>query len=153
MSESFRIADGNKIAEILGIFSGSDSVRWSSAANYNLINYCADDLTPDEELLTHWLCYVTDRQTTFERVWEVGGYVISHMVRAFMRDEKTPTWIFATCLKRGPKARTLQFQCDLLNGPNKRLAFYGVKKSPVVFASRYIPSDALAVLRTLYLLD
>ena len=83
--KSITITNVEKLNRILDIFSQLDDIRWNIADNYNLINYCCDKdkLTNDEKLLTHWLCYITDRQMGFERVWDVGGYVISHMVRAF----------------------------------------------------------------------
>ena len=79
----FTVIDPEKLRSIFYVFSALDDIRWSEEANYNLINYCCDDLTPSEKLLTHWLCYVTDRQMPFERIWNVGGYVISHLVPFF----------------------------------------------------------------------
>ncbi len=74
-----------EVKAILKAFACLDEIRWSNSPNYNLINYCSDDLTADEKLLTHWLSYITDRQMPFMRVWEIGGYVLSHLVRAFER--------------------------------------------------------------------
>jgi hypothetical protein len=56
------IKSQERLAAVLEAFSALDDVRWRTAANYNLINYCATDLTADEKLLSHWLCYVADRR-------------------------------------------------------------------------------------------
>ncbi len=66
------IRDADRLTEILDAFSALDDIRWSQRSNYSLINHCAPDLTADEKLLTHWLCYIADRQTAFQRVWDVG---------------------------------------------------------------------------------
>ena len=146
------VTDAETLRRVLAVFSALDGVRWSHATNYNLINYCADDLTADEKLLTHWLCYVTDRQTGFERIWEVGGYVISHMVRAFCRGKVEPDRLLSGYLRPGKEQGKLQFECGLA-APNARLSLYGIDKAPVIFASRYIPSDAVSICRTFLILD
>jgi len=81
--EALRIVNPKRLYAIFRIFSRLDDIRWSEESNYNLINYCRDDLTANEKLLTHWLCYITDRQMPFERVWDIGGYVISHIVHTY----------------------------------------------------------------------
>lgn len=85
--DAFAVANPERIALILRAFACLDDIRWKNRPNYNLINYCSDDLTADEKLLTHWLSYITDRQMPFMRVWEIGGNVISHLVRAFERSD------------------------------------------------------------------
>ena len=152
MARGLRIRDSDKLSNILKVFSALDDVRWSYTANYNLVNYCAEDLTPDEKLLSHWLCYVTDRQTGFERVWEVGGYVLSHLVRAFTREDRTPFELIASYTKFSEDKTKLRLECSLAE-PNPRLAQYGIHVGQIEFASRYMPSDALSILRTLYILD
>ena len=67
----------NPVFQIIAFF---DEIRWNSASNYNLINYYRDDLSDDNKLLTHWLCYITDRQMAFERIWDVGGFIFSELV-------------------------------------------------------------------------
>jgi hypothetical protein len=54
MSKTIEIKDPSKLGDVLRIFSALDEARWSDARNYNLINYCEDDFTFDEKLLTHW---------------------------------------------------------------------------------------------------
>lgn len=152
MKRAFAISDQIKIKGVVELFAALDGIRWSHSANYNLINYCAADLTADEKMLTHWLCYVTDRQTAFERIWEVGGYVISNMVRKFCRGQDAPDRLLADYLKPGKEQGKLQFECDLA-AANTRLSLYGIVETPVVFASRYIPSDAVSICRSFFILN
>ena len=71
------------LKEIFQIISFYDKVRWNSISNYNLINFYKTDLNDDTKLLTHWLCYISDRQMAFERIWEVGGFVFSELTNNF----------------------------------------------------------------------
>ncbi|MGA3143278.1 MAG: hypothetical protein ABSF10_09590 [Verrucomicrobiota bacterium] len=150
MSKSIEIKDSSKLRNILRIFSALDDARWSDTGNYNLINYCEEDFTPDEKLLTHWLCYITDRGTAFQRVWDVGGYVLSHLVRDFTKRRKTPE---RTVLDDHlPAQGGLRLECPLVRA-NPRLKFYAIDSGPVKFASRYMPADTLSIYRTLFILD
>jgi hypothetical protein len=53
------------LKKIFKIISFYDEVRWSSTTNYNLINFYKKTLDDDEKLLTHWLCYISDRHIGF----------------------------------------------------------------------------------------
>ncbi len=152
MAKEIEIKDSDGLTKILQIFSSLDDVRWSAAGNYNLINYCTNDLTPDEKLLSHWLCYVTDRQTDFRRIWEVAGYVISHLVRAFTREKSKVDAIFGRHIRYPSGNKETRLECPLAS-KNSRLAYYDIETEPVQFASRYMPSDAVSILRTLIILD
>ena len=146
------ISDGDveKMIRILETFSQLDEIRWSAADNCNLINYCHDDLTRNEELLTHWLCYITDRQTPFQRIWDVGGYVISHMARAFSRgDVADVRELFLSYVRR--KDDKLWLECSR-ETTNSRLAQYGMTGDKVEFASRFMPDDLVKMYRTLEIL-
>ncbi len=68
------------LKSIFKIISFYDEVRWSSGVNYNLINYFKNTIDDDTKLLTHWLCYITDRQMPFERIWDIGGFVFSDLI-------------------------------------------------------------------------
>jgi hypothetical protein len=153
MPKTIEIKQPSKLRDVLGIFSALDAARWSNTGNYNLINYCGEDFSPDEKLLTHWLCYITDRQTAFQRVWEVGGYVISHLVRAFTKGGTLlDDHLKLSSGEEGTEQEGLRLECPLVR-PNPRLRFYKSEKNPVKFASRYMPSDALSIYRTLLILD
>jgi len=150
MSKTIEIKAPSELRSILYIFSAFDKVRWRNTGNYNLINYCEEDFTPDEKLLTHWLCYIADRQTAFQRVWDVGGYVLSHLVREFTKRHKTPDWTIPNDHLEFEDG--LRLKCPLVR-PNARLKFYGVDSNDVEFTSRYMPADVLSIYRTLIILD
>jgi len=148
---SFAITDPERLCSIFGIFSALDDIRWSEEGNYCLINYCCDDLSPDEKLLTHWLCYITDRQMPFERIWDVGGYVISHLVRSYTRTpRKIVKDLLSSYLRRNGKNMRLEAP---LENTNTRLKRYGIVDNTVTFASRYMPEDFVLIFRTLAVLD
>ena len=143
------LLDRDSLRRILETFGWLDLARWHSAANYTLINYCTDDLTADEKLLTHYLCYITDRQMPFERVWDVGGYVISQLVRIYTRfgaDVET-VWRQHVVRQDG-----LALTCEMLE-PNAVLARYGFTAGSVEFRSRFTPADLVCIWRTLLMLD
>ncbi len=150
---SFEVTDPERMRLILRTFSCLDEIRWSTSANYNLINYSQEDLTPDEKLLTHWLCYIMDRQMPFLRIWEVGGYVISHLVRSYTRgDHESVRKLLDSYVRQNENKVSLE--CPL-ESENARLASYGIseKGKPVRFASRYMPDDLVRIYRTLAILD
>lgn len=145
-----KVLNPERMKLILRTFSWLDDIRWSFAPNYNLINYSHSDLTSDEKLLAHWICYITDRQMPFLRIWEVGGYVLSHLVRTFTRSRQPPESLVRYYMCQD--GEYLGIQCPL-EGPNSRLLPYPDTTGPVYFASRYIPEDLVRILHTLVLLD
>jgi len=149
--EDFRVTEPATLRVILETFASLDEARWRSQSGHNFLNLCRDGLSADEKLLTHWLCYVTDRQTAFRRIWEVGGYVLSHLVHAYASACGTGVReLFGRCLRTNGSGFLLE--CPL-EGPNERLERYGVHEGPVQFVSRYMPEDAALIFRTLAVLD
>ncbi|MDY6822012.1 MAG: hypothetical protein SVN78_10375 [Deferribacterota bacterium] len=67
------IKDEKALIKIFKTISWLDDIRWRTAGNYNFINYSRSNLTNCEKILTHWICYITDRQMSFEIVWDKGG--------------------------------------------------------------------------------
>lgn len=150
----FRITNPEKMKSILQTFASLDAIRWSYSPNYNLINYCDPVLTADEKILTHWLCYITDRQMPFMRIWNIGGYVLSHLVRAYSRSSDEVLGLVAgyvMSVQREGKVG-IALECPLEN-PNQRLKLQGITSGPLSFASRYVPEDIVLILRTLEILD
>lgn len=145
-----------KMRDILETFSWLDEIRWKAPSNYSLINYCQGDLTEDEKLLTHWLCYITDRRMPFERIWDVGGYVISHLVRSFTREDyPSMSDLLGEYVKRGKNddgRDVLWLECDIESN-NHVLARYGMTGLSVTFASRHMPEDLVLIFRTLQILN
>jgi len=89
--EKIKIKDKNKLKRLLKTISWLDTQRWSNENNYNLINFSKKDLKNHEKILTHWICYITDRQMPFEIIWDKGGYIFSELVYEYSRNlNKTP---------------------------------------------------------------
>lgn len=136
---------------IFRIISFYDDVRWHSVSNYNLINYYRKDLSEDVKLLTHWLCYITDRQMAFEKIWDVGGYIFSELADTLIEEKdlnllnpKSPTKFI---IKNGDG---YTFTSISKSSKNEILNRYGIKDEEVAtFSSRYYPSDYFSILYTL----
>ncbi len=152
-----KIKDTQALQIILEHFSHLDDIRWSQSGNYNLINYYKRGLTADEKLLTHWLCYIVDRQMPFMRIWDLGGYVLSSLVHDFQtKRAKDVRSILEEHINDRDKEGKLRFSLIAPSkGKNKRLQKYESynQDGVVSFASRYIPEDLLLIYRTFLLLD
>ena len=138
--------------EIFEIMSFYDDFRWANNDNYNLINFFKTDLGEDTKILTHWLCYVTDRQMPFKIIWDVGGFVISELIYqikesktldllnpkndiSFIRKENTGNKYFLINQSDANELIRNNYKKYILN--NK-----------VKFKSRFFPSDYFAILYT-----
>ncbi len=132
-----------------------DDIRWDSASNYNLINFYKEGLDDDTKLLTHWLCYITDRQMAFERIWDIGGFVFSELI-ATIKNERNlkllnPDYEGAFIAQ---KDKGFVFKSNATCNGNEVLERYGIPNSEVVsFSSRYYPSDYFSILFTLSILS
>ncbi len=147
----FEVTDVRRMSAILDVFSFLDDVRWNNVSNYNSVNYCRDDLTEAEKLLTHWLCYIMDRQMPFERIWDIGGYVISHLVHTYTTNPgKSAVDVFTAYIRR--EGDTFHLEAPL-DQPNDKLKRYGIVGDRVPFASRYMPEDLVLIYHTLGVLD
>ena len=153
------------------ITSFFDDARWSSETNYNLINYFSDDLTDDDKLLTHWLCYITDRQMEFRRIWDVGGYIVSNIINSVrlsddlsLLDPRCPDRSFFIQTgdytykneyeATGPLSTDGYLFVGRRNvGKNKKLLEYGFfPDTTPFFLSRYYPSDFKSMLNSFVIL-
>ncbi len=149
---ALEITDRNRLLKIFRLFAALDAVRWQSADNYNVINYSVSDLSGEQKLLCHWICYITDRQMPFRIVWEVGGYVLSHAVRVFA--EGGTEAVLRKCLQRFESAQGMKWRWVApLGEPNEVLRRRGVQRGPVEFASRLMPADTVSIVRTLQFLE
>lgn len=141
-----------KVFEIISFY---DRARWGSISNYNLINFYQDKLCDDSKLLTHWLCYITDRQMSFQRIWDIGGFVFSELVDR-IKEEKclellNPNTDSSFIKKK--KDGGYEFRGRSKVNDDKILLSYGFKSDKEVkFASRYYPSDYFSIIYTLDIL-
>lgn len=161
----------DKLVDVFAITTFFDNARWGSEKNYNLINFCTDSLSDDEKLLVHWLCYVTDRQMPFDRIWSIGGFIISEIVHQMNRKKDlsilNPSNKDASYfIKRRhyPYKDFYGFQIKDYDhylftsfqktGNNERLLDYGFDKDTLpFFIHRYYPSDYKAFLQTFSILE
>lgn len=133
-----------------------DEFRWSDINNYNLINFFRNNLDNDTKILTHWLCYVVDRQMAFKIIWDVGGFVISELI-AFTKMEKTLILLNPSnpdsFLKREYNGDKYFFMSRSAAN-EKIIEDYEnyVQNGKVKFKSRFFPSDYLSILYTFSIL-
>lgn len=143
--------------EIFKIISFYDEARWNSVANYNLINFYKDDLCDDTKLLTHWLCYISDRQMEFERIWEVGGFVYSELSDNF-KTQKTLDLLNPSeqnsFIKKNENDGYSFNSLSKVNGNSILQQSYNYKETTIVeFIPRYYPSDYYSILFTFDILS
>lgn len=134
-----RIKDKTALIKIFKTISWLDDKRWNVGDNYNFVNFFRDDLTNCEKILTHWVCYITDRRMPFEIVWDKGGYVFSELIYEYSRNKLTPEDILANHYERYKDEQKERFRFKSTNG--------------VTFASRYVTDDHENILQTLKVLN
>ncbi len=149
-----------------------DSIRWQNSGNYYTINCAYPNkskniaLTDDEKLLTHWLLYVTDRQMSFRRIWDVGGIVISELAHSFTQEESdNPFEVIHGYFNKIGDNYTFKGKLkynDLNEDQKKRLKPYYTNNEldelcnnngTIEFKSRFLTNDFLCMLYTLYTLS
>lgn len=138
---NLKIKNRDDLIKIFKAISWLDSRRWNTEDNYNFINFFRSDLTNYEKILTHWICYITDRQMPFETVWDKGGYVFSELVYEYSRDEISPQQILNNHFEK------------YIDKEGKERFRFKTKDGEVTFASRYVTNDCQNILQTLEVLN
>lgn len=135
-----KIKNKDLLIRIFKTISWLDKQRWNKENQREFINFFKNSLTNCEKILTHWICYITDRQMPFEIVWDKGGYVFSELVYEYSRNGLQPKQL----LKK-------HYGDYKENGKNKT----GFKSSNPNhnFISRFHSVDRQNILRTLEILD
>lgn len=139
-NKQIKIKDKESLIKIFKTISWLDNIRWKIADNYNSINFSKDDLTNCEKILTHWICYITDRQMPFEIVWDKGGYVFSEIVHEYS-------------ISNLPPQQILDKYYEKYIDKNSKERFRFKSTDNIVFVSRYITDDYQSILQTLEILD
>ena len=134
------IKNREDLIKIFKAISWLDSRRWNTEDNYNFVNFFRSDLTNYEKILTHWICYITDRQMPFEIVWDKGGHVFSELVYEYSRDGISPQQILNN-----------HYEKYIDKKGKERFRFKS--KDGVTFASRYVTDDCQNILQTLEVLN
>ncbi len=143
------------LEKIFKIISFYDESRWSTISNYNGINFYKENLENDTKLLTHWICYITDRQMSFERIWDIGGFVFSELVDNYKKSGDLQILNpnnSNSFIQKDKNGYTFKGNSKVSNN-QILIDSYGYKDSQYVnFKSRYYPSDYFSILSTLSIL-
>ena len=164
------------IKKIFAITDFIDNARWEpQQSNYNLINYYKEGLSSNVQILTHWICYITDRQMPFEQIWDVGGFVFSNLLDKIeqnkddpeiidkLLDPSSPSSFFVSRSHYGKFNSNFNFEKDdhekflfvaeSLVHKNEKLKKYGfTEEVRPKFISRFYTTDYFSILSTLLLL-
>lgn len=73
----------DNLINVFKIANFIDSARWGKDNEAVLIDYESLYLEPDQKILSHWLCYITDRRTDYRSVWDKGGKIFPYFVYSF----------------------------------------------------------------------
>ena len=72
-----------RLEDFVKIVAWLDSARWSEE-NQKSFSWQPDfQLLPFQEMLVHWLTYITDIQRPWQHVWNVGRPVFREIVKAY----------------------------------------------------------------------
>jgi len=148
----------NKLDKIFEIVSFYDKCRWSDTKNYNMINFYKAGLDDDTKLLTHWLCYIMNRQVEFRRVFDIGGFVISELTDKYklLSNKDGIGELLNSFIQEDKNDSKDKYMLVCTEKPNKKILndYPDISKDKVVnFKSRFFPSDYYNIRYTLDLLD
>lgn len=146
------------MAEKFKVIEFLDAARWSGFNNYDCPNYShAGELSAGQKLLTHFLGYITDRQTPFKSIFEIGDYVFSDLAFCYSAGEPADELLSPdgekSFFKRDNDGKWA-FQSRTKAGNNPVLEYNGFGQDDAVrFASRFISTDYVAVFCVLKTLE
>jgi len=146
----------DKLEKIFKIMSFFDDFRWQKEENYNLINFFDKNIDDDSKILTHWLCYITDRQMPFEIIWDVGGFVLSEIVHEIKNKKNLNKFNPNDNDSYLNLEENKKYYFLSKNIPNKIIienySNY-IFSNKVQFKSRFLPADYMCILGTLIILE
>ncbi len=135
-----KIKNEDAIIKIWKVISWLDRQRWNPENLRNYVNFFQEDLSSCEKVLTHWVCYITDRQMPFELIWDKGGYVFSEMVHEYS-------------ISQLPLQEILDNHYEKYYDNAGREHYRFRTSNDVTFSSRYVTDDYQAINQTLEVLD
>ncbi|MCD4822570.1 MAG: hypothetical protein K8R11_11015 [Methanococcoides sp.] len=140
-------SDEEKISNIFRKIAWLDKNRWLSEPddnNPNLINFSSNDLKNSEKILTHFLCYISDRQMPFSQIWDKAGFVYSDIVHSYSQKECVTTDLFNPFNENSfiHRRKDDGTKFELISNDGS-----------VTFTPRYYPSDIKSILQTLMILE
>ena len=143
-----------KLSKVFEIMAFLDEARWNEEnwdKNQNLINYFNENIDIETKILTHWLCYIFERQTKFEKIWEVGGFIMSEIAYRYRHEKPSEIIEFINQYLNEKDYFVSNLKLENLNKKTRtRLERYFDKKENFAqFKSRFYPSDYKAICVTL----
>ena len=152
--------DLEKIFEIVSFF---DDARWLSTQRDDMINFYKGDLDDDTKLLTHWLCYITNRQMDFERIFDVGGFVFSELadhykgksndMRVLLGQNNKNSFIRKDTVGKDSKQKYSFIGKESPNNLIQKKYPKSIENERVIFKSKILPVDYFSILYTLDILN
>jgi len=145
-----------RLSKIFKIISFFDDCRWSKKGNYNSINFFSNNLDADSKLLTHWLCYISDRQMSFEIIWDVGGFIFSEIVQEIKQLKNIAILdhsLESSYVKEGDGGKYYFISKENANGRIVDEYENYINRNKVRFKPRFLPSDYMCILSTLVTLE
>lgn len=171
---TIRISNMCSLNDLLKVTSFIDEARWKDVTEQRrqgrmLINYSDPKWfrdNPDGRILTHYLCYITDRQMPYERIWNVGGFVFSNLIKKYQQGTSTNRLL---SLPEDSRDCDAHIQIEQSDRHKETLKFVskGIKPTKtqkyllgstyenknVVFASRFVTTDFRNIYNVLYILE
>lgn len=78
-----------KLVKAWPIVKWLDDARWNIGASGSLIpGDIFASLAPSGQILTHWLCYITNQRRPWQGVWSQGGPVFAEIVHEYQHQHK-----------------------------------------------------------------
>ena len=136
-----------------------DEARWKLNCYYTPNYFDPKEMDSEQKLLTHFLGYITNRQTSYELIFMKLDFIFSHLVYDFMKNGKTPDDLLLT--------QQTESYFDEFNGrfvvkkAMDEKAVYGKYKQflattddeGISATSRYFPNDFVAIYCALKILE
>lgn len=146
-----------------------DNARWKlNDGGSSLVNYSVmpEDIKDEEKraeyiILSHWLTYICERQMAFSQIWNNGGFVFSSMVGYYQEYDRMVEDFIREVIKKhievykkddSSKIRFFTIVKDDFKNTrvdSDKVATDESGQKKVWFASRFVASDMISILRTL----
>lgn len=102
-----------------------------------------EQLPPDQQVLTHWLCYITDAQRPYQQVWEEGGPVFAEVVREYAQGHTEPLAVLERFSRPAKEGRKV----DILSSRLQRVGGEKISFAPRYGMHLFSVATTLAILR------
>ena len=79
----------HRLEDLAKVIAWLDSARWSAENQESLIWQPGSSASPSQEVLAHWLTYITDIQRPWQDVWKNGRNVFREVVKSFLENDLT----------------------------------------------------------------